>query len=172
MSYVLNIPNISISLMQSKINDVGIISDGIVYENNSVMTILGTFTSSEEDLIHSFIPDCKLEYAKEVKRESIFINTKFLISEGFQYASKTFPLLLDNLNNYIGIQVFGGFPYKIQTLDKRDVLTINNQTEYDSFTAAGMSRYTQIKNGESDLIVNIRDATTVSDVDSIIDTRT
>ena len=81
-------------------------------------------------------------------------------------------MILDNRSNYIGIQVFGGFPYNIQTINQDDVLNIADQAAYDLFVSAGLTRYRYIKDGESDLIVEVRDATTIPLVDAIVDTRT
>ncbi|HHZ95620.1 MAG TPA: hypothetical protein EYN67_08685 [Flavobacteriales bacterium] len=135
------------------------------------MTIIGTFTPAEETTIDSFVLGGQLAFAQEAKLSDVRIKTVQLISDGFTHSSNNFPLVLDNRSNYIGIQVFGGFPYKIQNSDQDDVLVIADQAAYDLFVNDGLSRYRYIKDEESELIIDIRDATTITAVNAIVDGR-
>lgn len=170
MSYTTTAENINIEYVQKKIDGVPIVNDGINYRGDQ-MTVLGIFTSSEESIIDGFIPGGQLDYAKRNKLLDISSNTIKLVNDGFTHSSINFPLVLDTRSNYIGIQVFGGFPFKIQSRDKDDVLVIPDQASYNLFITDGLSRYRYIKDGESDLIISIRDATTIAGVNSIVDGR-
>ena len=171
MSYTLTALDTSIDYMQESIDGAAIANNGIVYTGDQ-MTILGTISAGDETVIDGLVVGGQLAFAKEAKMDTVKGNTSTLTSKGFAYSGKTFPLILDNRSNYIGIQVFGGFPYNIQTINQDDVLNIADQAAYDLFVAAGLTRYRYIKDGESDLIVEVRDATTIPLVDAIVDTRT
>lgn len=171
MSYTLTASDTSIEYMQKQIDGEPITNSGIVYTGDQ-MTILGTFTLTDETTIGGFVTVGQLEYAKESKLNDVRVKTVQLIDGGFIHSSMSFSLVLDNRSNYIGIQVFGGFPYNIQDSDQADVLTVSSQAAYNAFVNDGLTRYRLIKDGESDLIILIRDATTISAVNAIVDTRT
>ncbi|HHZ70201.1 MAG TPA: hypothetical protein EYN54_08005 [Methylococcaceae bacterium] len=170
MSYTLTATDTSIKYMQQQIDDEPITNDGVNYTGDQ-MTIIGTFTPAEETTIDSFVLGGQLAFAQEAKLSDVRIKTVQLISDGFTHSSNNFPLVLDNRSNYIGIQVFGGFPYKIQNSDQDDVLVIADQAAYDLFVNDGLSRYRYIKDEESELIIDIRDATTITAVNAIVDGR-
>ena len=170
MSYTFIATNISIDYMQKQINSAAISNDGIFTSGDQV-TVFGTFTQSDKYLIDSFITGGQLEFSKELKKSEVTTNTSSLIDNGFSHLLKVFPLVLDNRSNYIGIQVFGGYPYKIQTKDMDDILNITDQTAYNLFINDGFTRYRYIKDGESDLVVEIRDSTTIAEVEAIKDGR-
>ena len=170
MSYTFTAAEASIGYMQTEIDNAAISNGGIMVTDDQ-MTILGTFTPTDETTIDGFVPGSQLEYAREAKLDEVLANTKNLVLEGFSYSSKVFALILDSRSNYIGIQVFGGFPYNLQTKDHDDVLLISDQAAYNLFAGAGITRYGYIKDGESDLVIEIRDATTIALVNAIVDTR-
>jgi len=171
MSYTLTALNTSIDYMQESIDGAAIVNGGVVYTGDQ-MTVIGTISSGDETVIDGFVVGGQLEFAKEAKMSTVKTNTSNLIASGFTYSGKTFPLVVDSRSNYIGIQTFGGFPYNIQTINQDDVLNIADQAAYDLFVNAGLTRYRYIKDGESDLIIEVRDATTIPLVDAIVDTRT
>jgi len=170
MSYTLTALDTSIDYIQESIDDAAIANDGVVYTGDQ-MTVLGTISSGDESVIDGFVVGGQLAFAKEAKLEAVKSNTTSLTGKGFAYSLKVFPLILDNRSNYIGIQVFGGFPYNIQTINQDDVINVANQAAYDLFVAAGLTRYRYIKDGESDLIILIRDAATITAVNAIVDSR-
>ena len=170
MSYTFTATDTSIDYMQASIDSAAIANDGVIYTGDQ-MTVLGVISSGDELVIDGFIVGGQLAFAKDAKLESVKLNTTSLTSEGFIYSLKVFPLILDNRSNYIGIQVFGGFPYNIQTINQDDVINVANQSSYDLFVASGLTRYRYIKDGESDLIILIRDATTITAVNAIADSR-
>ncbi len=170
MSYSIVAVDVSLESMQRQIDAAGIANDGIYY-TGSDMRINGTFTTPQEVVIDGFVTEAKIDYARGSKLADVVRQTNLLINLGFSHTSKQFPLVLDSRSNYIGIQVFGGYPYKIQNINQTDVLAIADQTAYTLFTTDGMSRYTYIKSGESDLIELIRDAVDIAAVNAIIDSR-
>ena len=170
MSYTLTAVDTSIDFMQDSIDDAAIVNNGVVYTGDQ-MTVLGSISAGDETVINSFVVGGQLAFAKESKMDTVKGNTSSLINGGFTYSAKTFPLILDSRSNYIGIQTFGGFPYNIQTINQDDVINVADQTAYDLFVAAGLTRYRYIKDGESDLIISVRDATTIVAVNAIVDSR-
>ena len=170
MSYTLTAVDTSIDFMQDSIDDAAIVNNGVVYTGDQ-MTVLGSISAGDETVINSFVVGGQLAFAKESKMDTVKGNTATLINGGFTYSAKTFPLILDSRSNYIGIQTFGGFPYNIQTINQDDVINVADQTAYDLFVAAGLTRYRYIKDGESDLIISVRDATTIVAVNAIVDSR-
>ena len=170
MSYTLTALDTSIDYMQESIDGAAIVNGGVVYTGDQ-MTVLGAISAGDETVIDGFVVGGQLAFAKEAKMATVKINTSSLISGGFSYSGKVFPLVVDSRSNYIGIQTFGGFPYNIQTINQEDVLNIADQAAYDLFVNAGLTRYRYIKDGESDLIILIRDATTISAVNAITDSR-
>jgi len=170
MSYTLTAVDTSIDFMQDSIDDAAIVNNGVVYTGDQ-MTVLGSISAGDETVINSFVVGGQLAFAKESKMDTVKGNTSSLINGGFAYSAKTFPLILDSRSNYIGIQTFGGFPYNIQTINQDDVINVADQTAYDLFVAAGLTRYRYIKDGESDLIISVRDATTIVAVNAIVDSR-
>lgn len=171
MSYTLTAADVSAHTFQEGVDGAALVNDGVEY-TGSTMTVFGTFTVGEEAIIDGLVPAAQLAYSKTVKLSEVTIKTKALIAAGFTYSGDIYPLVLDSRSNYIGIQVFGAFPYKIQNQHKTDVLSVADQAAYDLFVAAGMVRYRYIKDGESDLIVSIRDALDIAAVEAITDTRT
>jgi len=170
MPYTFTASATSVHSMQDQIDTAAIANDGINYTGDQ-MTIIGTFSGAQETTINGFVVAAQLDFAREAKFDSVDDNTNELILGGFSHSSKQFPLVLDHRSNYIGIQVFGGFPYKIQNLHHDDVLSVADQAAYDLFIVDGMSRFRYIKDGESDLIVLIRDAISISAVNAIVDSR-
>lgn len=170
MSYTITDTGLSVEQFQKLIDAEAIANDGCTY-CECLMTINGTFTTDQKTALVCLVPACKLATAKANKMEEFTKNTKELLNKGFSYNGDVFPLALDNRSNYIGIQVFGAFPYKIQNMDKTTVITVADSTAYNAFTSAGMTRYLYIKDGEADLVTELASKTTVDDVDKVIDTR-
>lgn len=170
MSYTLTAADASITSIQKQLDSEPLTNDGVNYTGDQI-TVLGTFSPSDESVIDGFIPMSQLAFAKEEKLSDIRMKTLKLINDGFTHLSMSFPLVLDSRSNYIGIQVFYAIPANIQNADQTDVLTISNQTDYDSFSTAGLLRYKYIKDEESLLIIEIRDAATISTVNAIVDSR-
>lgn len=170
MSYTLTAAATGIHSMQDQLDAEPITNDGIVYTGDQ-MTILGTFTGPQETTIDGFVAAAQLAFAKEAKFDLVDDKTVELIEGGFIYSALWFCLILDHRSNYIGIQVFGGFPYNVQTLEHDDVLTLSDQAAFDLFIADGMTRFRYIKDGESDLIILIRDAVDIAAVNAIVDSR-
>ncbi len=170
MSYTLTAVNASITSIQEQLDSASLVNDGVNYTGDQV-TILGTFSASDELTIDGFIPTSQLTFAKEAKLHNIKIVTTKLINSGFEHLSMTFPLVIDSRSNYIGILVFGAIPADIQNMGQTDVLKILDEAAYTNFTLAGLSRYKYIKDSESLLIEEIRDAVDIAAVTAIVDGR-
>lgn len=167
-------PAASVVYMSTELNLQGVQHDAITSRDDGVtveMTVHG-LDAADEPAVDQHVTGAQVDFAKLAKLDDVSRRTTVLVNGGFWHRAVQFTLVLDNRSNYIGIKVMQPFPIKIQNTDQTDTLLIANSSEHDAFLVDGLQRYKYIKDGESDLIDEIRTASTVTDVYAITDNRT
>lgn len=131
-------------------------------------------TSEESELgsiISSYSPD-PLPSAKSLKVSEIDVKTETLISEGFQFDNETFSLSLEAQKNWLALKSLESmftFPVEITTLDNKAYSL--QQTNLDSFVGLGIQTVQGHLNSGRALKEQVCNATTLSEIDNIVDNR-
>lgn len=125
-----------------------------------------------EGLPIKFIP-VTLDDFKRLKYEAIDEKTVSLIRQGFDYTSKKFSMSEVAQINWLGMkQNKTLFIYPLQVTTKNnDVITLASEAEVESFVQSALMFKLTILKGGSDLKKLVHDATTVEQVDAVVDNR-
>ena len=125
--------------------------------------------------IINFNIDKSIEEIKDLMIKKIIENTNYLIELGFEYQEKEFSLLLEDVVIYIGIlnilQLgFLPFPYSIRCKDETEFI-FNNGSEYIQFCLAVFERVNYIHQLGWIIRDNIKNCTTIEELQLIEDNR-
>lgn len=120
--------------------------------------------------------DPGLADAKKAKLEAIDARTDELIAGGFVYASRLFSMSMPAQIRMIGIsQVKGNpavtYPIAWNTKDDSDVYQVANANDLEGMYLTALGTYRAHVDAGTALKDQVRAATTVSEVDAIVDTR-
>lgn len=127
--------------------------------------------SELESIISNYSPD-PLPNAKSTKISEIDTKTQVLIMEGFQFDNNTFSLSLEAQKNWLALKSLESmftFPVEITTLDNKAYLL--QQSNLDSFVGLGIQAVQGYLNSGRALKEQVCSASTLPEVDSIIDNR-
>lgn len=122
-------------------------------------------------------PAVALAEAKTQKSNQIDDRTTELIDAGFQYNGKTFSLSrqaqqnLAGLLSAIAVGVPINWPKTWNTLDDTDIEEVSDQAEFMQFYGAAMGTVEAYLNGGTALKNQVRSATTIEEVNAVVDTR-
>lgn len=127
--------------------------------------------SDLDSIISNYNPD-PLPNAKSLKTSAVDTKTRTLISEGFQFDNEVFSLSLEAQKNWLALKSLESmftFPVEITTLDSKAYSL--QQTNLDSFVSLGIQAVQGHLNSGRALKEQICNATTLSEINNIVDNR-
>lgn len=177
--YNYNKLNIEVNILQSEIvSAVGPVNH-ITHDSDGNLDIdmVNTLTSAEETTLNNTVTnhDPSLSIAKSDKILAIDNKTQTLISAGFSYGGQIFSLSEKAQINWIGLKQSSDaglitFPYDVTTKD--DVIySIADSTALTDFYTQGLGTVSYHLTSGRNLKDSVKAATTVAEVDAIIDNR-
>lgn len=131
-------------------------------------------TDTIRNATQSEIDQWALEDAKIAKISEIDIRTQELIGAGFTFDSNVFSLSLEAQSNWHvlwnGRTDIVTYPKEVSTIES-DAYSIPNATTMDNFGMTAFGTVSEHIQSGRDLKVQVRAATSVSEVDAVVDNR-
>jgi hypothetical protein len=117
-----------------------------------------------------------LDEIKIAKCANIKTRTDELIAQGYSYSSKTFSLSLVARIELIGLHQLRSdpaitYPIKWNTLDESSVFNLTNSDDMHAFFLTAFGTYRSITDSGTSLKDQVRAASTIAEVNEIVDER-
>jgi hypothetical protein len=119
-------------------------------------------------------PPLTLAEAKSQKLDTIDQTTNYLLKGGFEYLGDRYSLGPSSREHLMQIAVFGSalsYPFDYPNIDETGAIVLNSYAEAQAFVGAGVARAGYILTGDSALSKAVADATTVAEVEAVVDNR-
>lgn len=145
----------------------------LTHAPNSQPVIKGTGLNYHRWDSNNWITVEDLQWYKDQKNDAIDSKTAELISSGFTYDSTVFSLSNEAQKNWIGLDLAKGdmtYPVKISTKSDVEYSLVDATAVHNFYLTGVAAKQGHLDSGRA-LKIQVNDATTVAEVDAVVDNR-
>jgi len=178
---------INLSVLDKEIKALGIISakflgitfaDGVCHIGFEGIPSVPDI-SAVDSLMAAYSPPTDLIVAKKDKYKAIDARTQELIDEGFEYPAASDQFFSLSLEEQVKLSLFNQvrneaavkYPIRWDFLDNSGAIDLSNNTEFLDFYLTALITYRTYMDGGTFLKDSVRVATTIAEVNAVIDKR-